>query len=569
MSASDTNKYSSSNQEPNFSDIQNENRQKQYAIAYKQLYLTIERNINTLERISYKDKLENLCLNLTDEKTIYNNIENNCFSFSEYIGIAKLLRFWESIINNSIINARRSSQEMNVLHFCFTNIVQKRIAGTSKYRIYNNTAYKVIKEILEKQIGESCCDVIFRVYQTLLAIDEDKPSELPNKPIIPQKLFNIINNENILQVNSLPMKLFYKDFMQIWCWKILFKEIAELLGNLLYETLTQHYNFANQHHAYLLIKNGVCSALNLLELPEKTLREKIWLTLQDDNINYHDETPYIISYTIGLYNNSDNTNKLMPILLDGINPKTSQLFEPLWSKLKEYREYRDLQEVSIISLIDHVNFQNIKTLDKAIDYLKYVEIEKKRNLLQESPKVSDSSNATENINTECAFYADSKSVQTHTPDEGNTLQTNDFEQNTIVTSTSTFCLKLDDTTIKYLYEKMNNVYFENTSLELFIYILTGRKESEQPQKIKWIASSRCFAVFIGIVCREYQNKWDMALKHFSGHFNQNLASDYSRFCKKYDTNMHSIPKDFDKKTTYNNEKDKSLKELMVILSKIY
>lgn len=61
----------------------------------------------------------------------------------------------------------------------------------------------------------------------------------------------------------------------------------------------------------------------------------------------------------------------------------------------------------------------------------------------------------------------------------------------------------------------------------------------------------------------------MALKHFSGHFNQNLASDYSRFCKKYDTNMHSIPKDFDKKTTYNNEKDKSLKELMVILSKIY
>ena len=84
MSASDTNKYSSSNQEPNSSDIQNENRQKQYAIAYKQLYLTIERNINTLERISYKDKLENLCLNLTDEKTIYNNIENNCFFFRVY-----------------------------------------------------------------------------------------------------------------------------------------------------------------------------------------------------------------------------------------------------------------------------------------------------------------------------------------------------------------------------------------------------------------------------------------------------------------------------------------------------
>lgn len=135
--------------------------------------------------------------------------------------------------------------------------------------------------------------------------------------------------------------------------------------------------------------------------------------------------------------------------------------------------------------------------------------------------------------------------------------------------TFTFYLSLSDDCIKKLFYEMHGKYFhKRTSLEQFTYVLTGR--GEKPKSgipIEWIASSRCFALFIGIVCAPYHEKWDIAKPLFYGRINRNLSCDFSRMVKHDLVKGARISPTFNDNTYFKKEKDKNLKFLLVFLSR--
>lgn len=141
----------------------------------------------------------------------------------------------------------------------------------------------------------------------------------------------------------------------------------------------------------------------------------------------------------------------------------------------------------------------------------------------------------------------------------------------VVLSTSTFCLPLGDALIKELFDGMHGKYFhENTSLEQFTYVLTGRGETpESVIPIEWIASSRCFALFIGIVCAPCNCKWKKAKKFFvkTPKLNENLSDDFSGLRNdKGFVNGGKISPGLEANEHFTNEKDEGLKFLLVFLS---
>jgi hypothetical protein len=141
----------------------------------------------------------------------------------------------------------------------------------------------------------------------------------------------------------------------------------------------------------------------------------------------------------------------------------------------------------------------------------------------------------------------------------------------VVLSTSTFCLPLDDALIKKLFDGMHGKYFhENTSLEQLIYVLTGRGGTpESVIPIEWIASSRCFALFIGIVCAPCWRKWKKTEKLFvdTPNLNKNLSDDfYGLRNDKGFVNGDKISPGLKANKHFMNEKDEGLKCLLVFLS---
>lgn len=142
----------------------------------------------------------------------------------------------------------------------------------------------------------------------------------------------------------------------------------------------------------------------------------------------------------------------------------------------------------------------------------------------------------------------------------------------VVLSSSTFCLPLDDALIKELFDGMHGKCFhENTSLEQFTYVLTGR--GEKPKNgipIEWIASSRCFALFIGTVCYSCNCRWKKAKRLFfkTPKLNENLSDDLSglRDDKGF-VNGGKISPGLEANEHFMNEKDEELKCLLVLLSK--
>lgn len=131
-----------------------------------------------------------------------------------------------------------------------------------------------------------------------------------------------------------------------------------------------------------------------------------------------------------------------------------------------------------------------------------------------------------------------------------------------------FYLSLSDDCIKELFDGMHGKYFhKRTSLEQFTYVLTGR--GEKPKSgipIEWIASSRCFALFIGVVCAPYYEKWDTAKPLFYGRINRNLSSDFSRMVKHDLVKGARISPTFSNNTYFKKERDANLKSLFVFLS---
>lgn len=142
----------------------------------------------------------------------------------------------------------------------------------------------------------------------------------------------------------------------------------------------------------------------------------------------------------------------------------------------------------------------------------------------------------------------------------------------VVLSSSTFCLPLDDALIKELFDGMHGKYFhKRTSLEQFTYVLTGRGETpESVIPIEWIASSRCFALFIGIVCARCSRKWEKAKKLFvkTPNLNVNLAGDFSRLrTDRGVVDGVKVSSGLEANEHFMNEKDEGLKSLLVLLSK--
>lgn len=144
----------------------------------------------------------------------------------------------------------------------------------------------------------------------------------------------------------------------------------------------------------------------------------------------------------------------------------------------------------------------------------------------------------------------------------------------VVLSTSTFCLPLDDALIKELFNGMHGKYFhKRTSLEQFTYVLTGRGETpESVIPIEWIASSRCFALFIGIVCARCSRKWEKAKKLFvkTPNLNVNLAGDFSRLrTDRGFVDGVKVSSGLEANEHFMNEKDEGLKSLLALLSKLF
>lgn len=566
----------------NKKEKQNSNEStSQKGTGYSQQYINdcqkfnklIERNIRTLRRISYKDKLEELYQGFEDEGQL-KHLDFYNFSFSEYMGIAKLLTFWDEYIPNSIICSRsKPLQKRNFItgFIDFSTLKPKselkmRAKRINTFKINNMT---ILRDFLEKQIGEICCNVVFNLHQILQAMDEENLSMLPDDPIIPKQIVESIhaNNKNAATKSQLPMEYFYRDHIQVYYWDSLFGEIAEKIGGTLYNTLSQCYKLDNPCHAHYIIKNGIFNSFKLLTLSEQSVKEKIWLG--KNGYDSYGEINYAICYTVCTYRNSNDTNKLIPILLDGITSDTLQHFNPLWNKLKRYVEYKDRLRVNVESLNKNTVFQDLKTLDEATNYLRYVEGNESYSSIEEGSEdvtVPDKENNDNNIQQRKSVKLKTNEIPNLSSTRQDSAQVNNIdEKEEIVTSTVTFGLNLDQKNVEYLFDEMNENYFRKTSLKQFTYVLTGRGEPEHTHQIEWIASSRSFAVFIGIVCHNCNKKWIMGRKYFTGEFNKNLSDDYSSFANKLGTSSEPIPKGFASKSAYINETDESLKQLIVIL----
>lgn len=546
---------------------------QQYVNDCQKFNKLIERNIRTLRRISYKDKLEELYQGFEDEGQL-KHLDFYNFSFSEYMGIAKLLTFWDEYIPNSIICSRsKPLQKRNFItgFIDFSTLKPKselkmRSKRINTFKINNMT---ILRDFLEKQIGEICCNVVFNLHQILQAMDEENLSMLPDDPIIPKQIVESIhaNNKNAATKSQLPMEYFYRDHIQVYYWDSLFGEIAEKIGGTLYNTLSQCYKLDNPCHAHYIIKNGIFNSFKLLTLSEQSVKEKIWLG--KNGYDSYGEINYAICYTVCTYRNSNDTNKLIPILLDGITSDTLQHFNPLWNKLKRYVEYKDRLRVNVESLNKNTVFQDLKTLDEATNYLRYVEGNESYSSIEEGSEdvtVPDKENNDNNIQQRKSVKLKTNEIPNLSSTRQDSAQVNNIdEKEEIVTSTVTFGLNLDQKNVEYLFDEMNENYFRKTSLKQFTYVLTGRGEPEHTHQIEWIASSRSFAVFIGIVCHNCNKKWIMGRKYFTGEFNKNLSDDYSSFANKLGTSSEPIPKGFASKSAYINETDESLKQLIVIL----
>lgn len=546
---------------------------QQYVNDCQKFNKLIERNIRTLRRISYKDKLEELYQGFEDEGQL-KHLDFYNFSFSEYMGIAKLLTFWDEYIPNSIICSRsKPLQKRNFItgFIDFSTLKPKselkmRAKRINTFKINNMT---ILRDFLEKQIGEICCNVVFNLHQILQAMDEENLSMLPDDPIIPKQIVESIhaNNKNAATKSQLPMEYFYRDHIQVYYWDSLFGEIAEKIGGTLYNTLSQCYKLDNPCHAHYIIKNGIFNSFKLLTLSEQSVKEKIWLG--KNGYDSYGEINYAICYTVCTYRNSNDTNKLIPILLDGITSDTLQHFNPLWNKLKRYVEYKDRLRVNVESLNKNTVFQDLKTLDEATNYLRYVEGNESYSSIEEGSEdvtVPDKENNDNNIQQRKSVKLKTNEIPNLSSTRQDSAQVNNIdEKEEIVTSTVTFGLNLDQKNVEYLFDEMNENYFRKTSLKQFTYVLTGRGEPEHTHQIEWIASSRSFAVFIGIVCHNCNKKWIMGRKYFTGEFNKNLSDDYSSFANKLGTSSEPIPKGFASKSAYINETDESLKQLIVIL----
>lgn len=138
----------------------------------------------------------------------------------------------------------------------------------------------------------------------------------------------------------------------------------------------------------------------------------------------------------------------------------------------------------------------------------------------------------------------------------------------IAFSTSTFCLSLDEGVIKELFDEMHGRYFhENTSLKLFTYVLTGKgKKPEGAIFIEWIASPRSFALFIGIVCAPYRDKWKIAKGLFTGNINNNPSCDFNRMVGHDLVKDNRVSPTLKENASFISEKDNDLKYLLVLLS---
>lgn len=138
-------------------------------------------------------------------------------------------------------------------------------------------------------------------------------------------------------------------------------------------------------------------------------------------------------------------------------------------------------------------------------------------------------------------------------------------------STSTFCLSIDEGVIKKLFDEMHGRYFhENTSLELFTYVLTGKgNKPEGAIFIEWIASPRSFALFIGIVCDPYRDKWKIAKGLFTGNINKNPSCDFNRMVGHDLVKDNRISPTLKENARFISEKDNDLKSLLVLLSELF
>ena len=615
-----------------------DSRNERYIDDCRKFSKLMERNIKTLRAISYQDRLEELCHELADDEDQFMHPDFYNFSFSEYAGLARLLIFWNEYIPQSIICfhseqsqklSKSKPKQITVLAtFDIKSKLRKKAKRASIFGL-NDISKGILFDFLAKQIGEMCCKIVFNMYQILLTIDKRDLSLIPEDPLIPKEAIEACCKDggDDVVMSGLPMGLFYKDLCQVYYWDGLFGEISEQVGDLFYDALDQCYKLGKSDYACFVIRHGVSDAFNLLKQSEQAIKGIIWMGKNGDEI--YSEICYVICYTICLYRNSNDTNRLIPILNEGITPDTIQRFEYLWNKLKQYSEWREKSGFTINELRENIRFQHLDTLDKAIDFLKYVgsntpeEIQKKDDMpqqpdtttcqIEEEPEKESAKEPNANVystqinsttSNNIEITQNNITINRNQIDNRQTIDNNPIkdkketmhdcaleksgttnsdkeresdvhpeeeitqQDKNVVTSTDTFNLNLSEESVEILFNKMNGYFIDETEYSLFSYILTGKDKPDNVGQINWKASPRSFALFIGVLCYDRNKQWKIAQKHFTGKINKNLSNDYSRIKDKIKIINDRIPKDFSENSHFINENDEYVKKMLILLSNI-
>lgn len=470
--------------------------------------------------------------------------------------------------------------------------LQRRKKTAPRPFTMDTSPMRQLLEVLEECVGEKSCHLAVQYYKIMHSIKRKDSSILSESSVMtPKKVEAIYSNEYISQQSiELKMDKFYRDALRIYYWDMLLGELAPKIETTLYNVLAQSYDPAKGgNYVFGMIEKEVGRAFDVLHCPSDTFSNIIYLSTRKGNRDKISQSTYAICYTSWLCTNIgedriETIRKYMRI-------DTQVIFRPLWEKLRMYNEYKDKCKLDSKLLNDNPIFQKIETLDETVDYLKHIymsrneEIEETLNDTLRTKVPSSSIKLSENtlpINTfeyvetiktsvgnpnnvfvpDLSFNSSqvindkidiSKTNHVEREHKGETcekeagvsedikVQIELSDKVSLPTAStqysdedfpdsSTYCLNLGDDLINKLFEKLIQDGFldKSTPRNLFAYVLTGKRKPTTIDKIRWTASSQCFVLFIGIICKDCKEIWKKGNVYFTGKLNKNLSDDWKK-----------------------------------------
>lgn len=512
----------------------------------------IKRNITTWRQMLHKRELDYL---LESYPIAYIRPHDDyCNDFYDYIGMALLLDFWElfvpqGIITTSLLDAQLSSSvqkssdpniDLSPLNRPSPKLQRRKKTAPRPFTM-DTSPMRQLLEVLEECVGEKSCHLAVQYYKIIHSVKRKDSSILSESSVMtPKKVEAIYSNEYISQQSiELKMDKFYRDALRLYYWDMLLGELAPKIETTLYNVLAQSYDPAKGgNYVFGMIEKEVGRAFDVLHCPSDTFSNIIYLSTRKGNRDKISQSTYAICYTSWLCTNIgedriETIRKYMRI-------DTQVIFRPLWEKLRMYNEYKDKCKLDSKLLNDNPIFLKIETLDEAVDYLKHIYTSRNEEICKEDD-VEERLNDI--LTTKVAFFKEPEKevgvsedikYQRESADKASSPPASPHYDDEELPDSSTFCLNLDDNLIKNLHKEFidNKILDESTSSDLFAYVLTGKGKPTNIKPIRWTASSRSLALFIGVMCEGCKCRWKKAYKYFTGNLNKNLADDFGKIMEK-------------------------------------